>query len=190
MQEQTSPYATIPRRAFARVIDFGLVSVPLNALALMAIVFYRSLPLAIGLLLLEAAYKPLTESRWGYTLGKKWMKMKVVDQATGEKMDMNQSLLRFLPWAVSVFITIFVYTRHFQAPAFAEVTDLLQYAEFAREHVLGNSFLISLLSNMTIFSAVWMFSDPMVRALHDRIAKTVVVNDLEAIEKEKNVGWE
>lgn len=189
MQDQTSPYAPVARRAFARLVDFGLISVPLNALALLALIYARSLPLAVVLLLLEAAYKPVTESRWGYTLGKKWMKMRVVDQETGGNIDMNKSLLRFLPWAVSVFTTIFVYTRHFQDPAFAEVGDLIQYTEFTQEHVLSQSVIISLLTNLTIFSAVWMFSDPMNRALHDRIAKTVVVNDVAAIEKEQNVGW-
>jgi uncharacterized RDD family membrane protein YckC len=35
-----------------------------------------------------------------------------------------------------------------------------------------------------------MFGDPLVRALHDRIAGTIVVRDLEAVEKAENVGWE
>lgn len=186
-----SPYASVSRRIIARFIDFGLVWVPLNALALMALIFWRSLPVAIGLLLLEAIYKPLLEARWGATLGKKWMKMKVVDRTTGRLMDINQSLYRYLPWAFSVCASVFVFTRYFQDPAFADVTDLEAYVDFANEHVLNESFLLSLVTNLTVFSAVWMFSDPMVRALHDRIAGTVVINDVEALEKEKEkkVGW-
>lgn len=171
------------------MIDFGLVWVPLNGLALIAMIFWRSLPIAIGLLLLEAVYKPFMEARWGATLGKKWLKMKVVDQSTGAFMTINQSLFRFLPWAISVFASIFVYIRYFQDPTFGEVLTLEDYVEFANGHVLNESFLLSILTNLTIFSAVWMFSDPMLRALHDRIANTVVLNDLEAIEQEKKVGW-
>ena len=189
MQSDLSPYAPIPRRIFARVIDFGLVWVPLNGLAMIAIIFWRSLPLAIAFLLLEAAYKPLTEARWGYTLGKKWLKMKVIDRETGGLMTLNQSLYRYLPWAIAVFATVFVYIRYFQDPGFADVASLDDYVEFANDHSLSNSFVLSLLTNLTIFSAVWMFSDPLVRALHDRIAGTVVVNDVEAMEAEKKVGW-
>jgi len=190
VQEQVSPYASFTNRALARIIDIGLISVPLNMLMLVSLVFLRSLPLALLWIILDAAYKPIMESHWGYTLGKKWRKIKVISQETGGLMDMNQSLTRFIPWAIAYFASIFVYTRHFQDPAFGEVTTMEQYFEFAASHVLSGNFLISVANNLTIFSAVWMFSDPFRRALHDRFAKTIVVNDVDAIEREKNVGWE
>lgn len=189
MQEQASPYASFTNRALARVADIGLVSLPLSALALIAIVLLRSLPIAILCIVLDAAYKPIMEAKYGWTLGKKWRKIKVISQESGGLMDINQSLNRFLPWAIAYFASIFVYTRHFQDPAFAEVTDLEQYLEFATNHVLNGNFFVSLANNLTIFSAVWMFSDPFKRTLHDRFAKTIVVNDLEAVERERNVGW-
>lgn len=190
MQEQVSPYASFSNRALARIIDIGLVSVPLSMLLLVSLVFLRSLPIAVMCVVLDAAYKPLMEARYGWTLGKKWRKIKVISQETGGLMDINQSLTRFLPWAIAYFASIFVYTRHFQDPAFAEVQTMEAYFEFSAAHVLSGNFLISLANNLTIFSAVWMFSDPFKRALHDRFAKTIVVNDIEAIEREKNVGWD
>lgn len=190
MQETTSPYATFAQRAYARLIDNALVSVPLTLLMLISLIYVRSLPIAMFFLLVEAAYKPLMESNKGWTFGKKLMKIKVVDQETGALMNLNQSLTRYIPWALMFFTSVFVYTRYFQDPLFAEVVDPETFMKFVPKHVLSDNFLVSLISNLSVFSAVWMFGDPLVRALHDRIAGTIVVRDLEAVEKAENVGWE
>ncbi len=157
---------------------------------LICMLVLNSLPLALLCIFLEAAYKPFMEMRWGYTIGKKWRKLKVVDQQSGALMDIEQSLTRFTPWAVAYFAAVFVCIRHYQDPAFADIATMEEYLKFSSEHVLNGNFFISLANNLTIFSIVWMFSDPFNRALHDRFAKTVVINDLEAIERERNIGWE
>lgn len=177
MQDNLPPYAPITKRMFARLIDIGLISVPLSMLTILSLVYLRSLPLAIALIVLDAVYKPLAEGKFGYTIGKKWLKIRVVDQASGRLMNLNQNLTRFLPWALVYFTTIFVYVRYFQDPAFAEVLDAETFINFIPTHQLNNSFLVSLLNNATVFSAVWMFSDPYTRALHDRLAGTVVVSE-------------
>lgn len=173
---------------FARLIDIGLISVPLTMFTILALVYLRSLPLAILFIVADALYKPIAEGKFGYTIGKKWMKIQVVDQATGSLMTLNQNLTRFLPWALVYFTMIFVNIRYFQDPAFAEVLDAEAYMNYVPTHVLSNSFMVSLLNNATVFSAVWMFSDPFTRALHDRLAGTVVVNDLTEIKKMKKEG--
>lgn len=142
--------------------------------------------MAILTIVLQALYKPIAEGRFGYTIGKKWMKIQVVDQATGSLMNLNQTLTRFLPWAIVYFTATFVCIRYYQAPAFAKAIDLETYFSFAAKHTLSNSFLVEMLKSATMFSAVWMFSDPFTRALHDRLARTVVVNDLTEIKKMKN----
>lgn len=189
MEADKTQYATFTNRVIARIIDVGLVSVPLGVTMLVCLIILESLPLALFCIFLEAAYKPYMEARWGYTIGKKWRKIKVIDQQSGGLMDVEQSLTRFIPWAVAYFATVFVSIRHFQDPAFVDITTMEEYLKFSSEHVLNGNFFISLANNLTIFSVVWMFSDPFNRALHDRFAKTVVINDLEAIEREKSIGW-
>ena len=176
MQSSTSPYADIRKRLYARLIDFIIVFVPLNAAAMLALFFGKSLITALAFLLIEAAYKPFLEMIWGQTIGKMILRIKVVDRATGNNISLNQTLMRFFPWALGVFGTIFLYIRYMQADGFMDITELEQMQDFMKEHVLTNNFLLSVLSNASIFSAVWMISDPLRRALHDRMADTVVVD--------------
>lgn len=127
----------------------------------------------------EAAYKPIMEAIYGQTLGKKWMNIKVVDQKDFSPISWNQSLLRFLPWAAVFYATVFIVVRHFQADGFAEVDSWPAYIEFGREHPLGENLLIAMINYLPLFSVMWVMSDPMKRALHDRLAKTVVLTAVE-----------
>lgn len=140
-----------------------------------SIIELKSLPFAILMMLGEAAYKPIMEALYGHTLGKKWMKLEVVNQKGFGPISWNQSLLRFLPWAAVFYATVFVIIRHFQAEGFMEVTDMPMYIEFGRKHPLGENMLIAMINYLPLFSVMWVLSDPMRRALHDRLAGTVVV---------------
>lgn len=138
-------------------------------------IYFRNLNLAILSLLVGAAYKPLMEAFYGWTLGKRSQKLEVIDLATGNKPDMNQSLMRFLPWALGVCASIFVMVRLFQNPDFADVADPYQYAELLRNSEVGQSTIVSIVSNLSIFSGTWVIGDPMRQALHDKLAKTLVI---------------
>lgn len=108
-----SPYASFLQRTLARFIDIVFITVPLTAFTILALVYLRSLPLAIAFITLEAIYKPFMEGRFGFTIGKKLVKIRVVDQLSGKLMNLNQNLTRFLPWAIIYFTTLFVYTRYY-----------------------------------------------------------------------------
>ena len=173
----TLTYATFFDRLIARIIDVAIISLPLMMLMLYAIVFLRSLPLALACLVAEAIYKPALEVNSGQTIGKRIRKIRVVSQNDKGDIDVNQGMMRFLPWAAIVFASAFTLIRHFQAPEFADVDSIESYLLFSREHVLGENFIIAMINYLPLFSVMWIFSDPMRRALHDRIAGTVVVKE-------------
>ena len=166
--------APLPRRFVAWLLD-RIVLLPFSGGLLYAIVELKSLPLALLMMVGEAAYKPVLEGLNGQTLGKKWMNVKVVNQEGFGPISWNQSLLRFLPWAAVFYATVFVIVRHFQADGFLEVDSFPAYIDFSRDHPLGENFFIAVINYLPLFSVMWVMSDPLRRALHDRWAKTVVV---------------
>ena len=131
------------------------------------------------LLLVEAIYKPIMEGLYGQTLGKKWMNILVVNQKGFGPISWNQSLLRYLPWAAVFYATVFIIVRHFQADGFMEVDSWPAYIKFGREHPLGENLIIAMINYLPLFSVMWVISDPLKRALHDRVAGTVVFSSKE-----------
>lgn len=134
-----------------------------------------SIYVVAGLSVLNALYKPLAEAIFGYTVGKYLLKMKVVDRKSNQRITLNQSFTRFLPWAVAAFASLFVLVRVIEAQDFTEVDTLAGYMDYLAKFPLSRNFLVSLLNNFPIFSAVWIIMDPWKRALHDRWAETFVV---------------
>lgn len=174
-QPASNQPATLFRRVFAYFIDSFVIAF-FTAIAFYLLIEKRNLEMAIGVLVIGGMYKPLFEARFGWTLGKLSQRLFIVDQVTGKKPDLNQSLMRYLPWAIGVFASIFVIIRHFESPGFKEVQDVYQYLEFSRKSVLSSNFLLQVISNLPIFSGVWLIADPRRQALHDKLAKTLVVS--------------
>ncbi|CAH1000200.1 hypothetical protein LEM8419_01348 [Neolewinella maritima] len=133
-----------------------------------------SLVLVIALWGAQFLYKPLGEAQFGATLGKWVLKLRVVDRATYRRISLNQSFVRFLPFAISQFATLFVLIRMFHSTELAEVDGLQSYVNYTTYYPLNQSFAVNLCNNFPVFSAVWMILDPWSRALHDRWAETFV----------------
>jgi len=167
--------APLQRRFIAWLLD-RIVLLPFTGGLLYAIVEMKSLALAVLMMAAEAAYKPIMEALSGQTLGKRWMNIRVVNEKSSGPISWNQSLLRFLPWAAVFYATVFVIVRHFQADGFLEVDSWTAYLEFSQAHPLGENLLIAMINYLPLFSVMWVISDPMKRALHDRLAGTVVLD--------------
>jgi uncharacterized RDD family membrane protein YckC len=171
-------YASFTVRAAARVIDL-FVLFPISAGAAYFTLYQPNLSVVLLLALLDAAYKPVMESVYGWTVGKRILKLKVISQYDLGPIDFNQSLMRFLPWALVLCVTVFLNTRYFQDPNFVEIEDLETYLQFMQDHPLSQNFFVGIIQYLPLFSAMFVFSDPFRRALHDRLAKTYCVYDNE-----------
>lgn len=156
-------FASFTVRAAARVIDL-FVLFPISALAAYFTLFEPSLSIVLLLALLDAAYKPIMESVYGWTIGKRVMKLKVISQYDLGPIDFNQSLMRFLPWALVFCVTVFLNTRYFQDPNFTEIEDLETYLQFLQDHPLSQNFFVGVIQYLPLFSAMFVFSDPFRRA--------------------------
>ena len=142
------------------------------------VVVRPNLGIVVGLWVLQFCYKPLTEARFGATVGKWLLKQRVVDRRTYRRITLNQSFIRYLPFAISQFASLFVLIRIFDSAELAEVDGIQGYISYITYFPLNQSFTINLCNNFPVFSSVWMILDPWSRALHDRWAETFVTRKL------------
>ena len=173
----TVPTAGFLPRLAAAIIDI-VVTAPLSYGVFYFLVRQPSLYGVIAMWLISFIYKPVLESSLGFTVGKWIMRLRVVDRGTNLRIDLNQSFLRYVPWAISAFVTLFVYIRVAQSAGIQEVTDVWAFNEYLTKFPLSQNFLVSLGNSFPVFSAVWLITDPWNRALHDRWAGTFVVREI------------
>lgn len=138
----------------------------------------------VAIWLLTFLYKPIMESVFGWTVGKAVMRLRVVDGGNNLNIDLNQSFIRFLPWAVSYFVSLFVYVRVSQTAGVTELDGFMDWNAYLARFPLNENLLISMGNNFPVFSAVWLITDPWNRALHDRWARTFVIRQVLPVPKE------
>lgn len=162
------------QRLGAYVIDL-LVLAPLAFLAYHFTVDVPNIYIVMAVALVDALYKPILEKVYGFTVGKKIMKLRVVSQADLGPISWNQTFIRFIPWAIVSYVGVFTTIRHFQDPNFGDFATYQEYFDYVRESTLGQSSILSFLNNVPVFSAIFIIGDVTARALHDRWAKTYVI---------------
>ena len=167
--------APILRRFLAYLVDTLLLTL-LTALTIYVMIGPRLVYVAIGLTVVEALYKPIMESRYGWTLGKLSQKIMVIDAATGRRPDFNQSLMRYLPWGLGMFASIFLILQYAKDPAFAEVADGWAYLDYERDSPWRKNTILAIIQQVPLFSSAWMVGDVLRQAIHDKLARTLVVN--------------
>ena len=170
----TTTTAPVWRRFVAWLIDAVVRSV-FTAATVYVLVTYRSLAGAIVIAILEGLYKPVLEARFGWTLGKKAMNIQVIDAQTGNQIDFNQSLMRYLPWAITVFAGIWLLDQYLKDPAFAEVLVMEDYLEYLRNSDWNENTYLGIIRQLPVFSSAWMVGDQLRQAVHDKLAGTLVV---------------
>lgn len=174
-----SPLMRLLAWAIDKVVLFPLLLVYAAAMGISKNIF-----LAVFALFLDLSYKVILEKRRGATIGKRLLRLRVVDRPTGEAISWNQSLLRALPWALSFYAYVFYSIRLFETPGFMEATDPNALRAIIEQHPLTNSTIIGLLQFAPFLSSTWIVSDSLLRAIHDRLGRTVVIRARAAKEEE------
>ena len=173
---QTVPTAGLLPRLGAYLAD-QFVLIPLTYGTYYFLVQYQSMVMVGVVWLLQFAYKPLCENQFGRTPGKALLRLRVVDRGTNTYPGLNQSFVRYLPFAVANFVALFVLSRMMAAPGFEEIATVWDYTRFLADSPLRENTLIGIFNSLPVFSGVWLIMDPWNRALHDRWAQTFVVKE-------------
>ncbi|MGB0886619.1 MAG: RDD family protein [Vicingaceae bacterium] len=164
-------YASFWIRVAATLID-TIVFIPLIALSFANLFYVKSLILLYVMMVLQSLYKPLMEFKYGATLGKMAVKIKVVNEEHNP-ITLDQSFGRYVPWVISTVLSLITSTAMYMSADFNSLTSYMQLAEFSENLPLNT---VSQVYNVIFFIIIiWMTIDKRNQGVHDKIAKTMVI---------------
>ncbi len=158
-------------RVLASIIDsFALT--PIVLLSFYNIFVLKSIPLMVILSILSILYKPLLEWRYGATIGKMVVKIKVVNEKMG-RITVEQAIGRYIPWLISQILSLITSFYLFNSPDFSTINSMLDIGTLAQTSPLDNvSTIYSFIFILLVGSLV---IDKQKQGVHDKIARTFCI---------------
>lgn len=169
----TIVYGTLWPRIGAYFLDFLVLAPVSMGLTYANVLYWKSTFLVIPIFLIVMSYRPVLEHLYGYSLGKKWLGMMVINQE-GDSPTWTQAILRNVFMLAINFFSLVLTILLFSQPGFSEVQNYTEYTLFVAQHQQYN-WLQSTLSLIFVIDAIVLWRDRQKRSLHDQIARTWVV---------------
>lgn len=175
INEENVPYASFTERLLAYFIDVALF-LPLTAIEGYNIIWWKRLDIMLLVILIWCIYKPVMEWKFGATLGKKIMQLRVVNYDY-EAINFNQAMLRFAVFFARELAKAIAYFKLFMHPAFAafhfeSMGDLNEFMLLQQDNPDPTSSLVLF---FLLFSVTRIIFDPERQAHHDKIACTYCI---------------
>lgn len=158
-------------RVGATFID-ALVYLPLVGLNFYNLYEIKSLPLQLIIALVVTVYKPFMEYKYGATLGKMAVKIKVVN-TNFEPLTMSQAIVRYSPWLLSQIVSVIGTVLLYLNPAFQEATTMVEVGTLQNEGF--SSILGTTTSFLVLVSCIVVAFNNTKQGLHDMLANTYCV---------------
>jgi uncharacterized RDD family membrane protein YckC len=159
-------------RVAASVLD-SFVLMPILILGVYNMMSWKNLPLYFVLQLAALLYKPWMEAEYGATLGKMVIKIKVVT-TDYQDISLQQSLNRYAFYFANSFMGLIGGFMLFMQEEFASLADFYKIAELQAQ--IGTPEIDQFLGLLIFVSCIFCTADPLKQTLHDKLAKTYVVN--------------
>lgn len=151
----------------------GLIFSPLYVGVFFNMLNWKSAALMVVFSIIPIIYKPFWEYKYGTTIGKKALKLKVVN-LNHQKANLQEVLLRNIFYIGFGVINIILYLTVFAMPDFADITELSEYGMINK--LSGALVWISYLSSLIyLVEFIMLVIDDKKRSLHDRIGQTYVI---------------
>jgi len=172
INQTTSPrWAGFWIRTGASLIDV-LVYLPLIGLNMYNLYTLKILPLQLAITLLMLAYKPFMEFKYGATVGKMAVKIKVTDE-NFNKISLSQAIIRYTPWIITQAVSIYTTILLFQTPAFLTANGMREVGLLQNE--LMSPYLSFITSGFFFVVILFVAFTEKKQGLHDMLAKTYCV---------------
>lgn len=174
-QERRLNFKGFGPRLGAALLDGLFMGVPIAAANFYNMVDLRSFWFWLLCAFIAMVYKPLLEGLYGATWGKMILYIQVVDY-DGERISGFQAILRSIFTIGQTFITIPIYYFIFNDPILLETDGFFAFnTELAARYGFINviSGIVAMITLAEVISL--LLDEPYWRSLHDRIAKTYVV---------------
>lgn len=166
-------YAGFWIRFGAAIID-GLILLPFSLLYLLILFGVNVFAISLFGALISMLYKPFMEIKYGATVGKMALGIKVI-QTNGEHISTIDGFKRFLlPWAYSSILSIVSLFFLHQSLNGSEQFTFMSLAAKMQE-TNGLSSLSQIGSLLSVIFGLSIALDKQKRGLHDKIAGTMVV---------------
>lgn len=172
--EATVTYASFNKRVGAALVDVG-VFLPIIFLSYYNIFSLKSFALAAACALGYSLYQPFMEYNFQATFGKMAMKIKVVNDQY-QKANLETILVRNSLYILSSILAIMSTYFMYQDPEFANLVNWEEFGEYMATQ--NENSIESYFSWLTIFSCMAVAFTQKKQALHDKMAKTYVIEDL------------
>ena len=165
------PYASFLQRAGATLLDTSITLTIQCLFAFLILRFGANYLFFLPMILLPAIYKIYFESEYGATLGKIWLRMKILN-TSGEDITIVQALNRYAIYFAYDFALMYA-AFQFMIIEGQLCEDIVQMISFQclQTDVTGWA------STAVFVSMVWVAFDARKQAFHDKIAKTIVIKD-------------
>ncbi|WP_416448472.1 RDD family protein [Leeuwenhoekiella sp. A2] len=175
---QTEEYAKFWPRAGAYVLDNIVIALASFTINSINIAQFKSFWLYLLFALIAILYKPLMEARYGATLGKMILNLRVTNTQYNS-IDYTTSFLRSLIFIVPPLLYVPFYYLAFQNADLDQYNAVLEFGnEFANAYPLvewiGNLSVILLAADVVVLLTDKTKTQS---SLHDRIAKTYVIQE-------------
>ncbi len=175
-KEQEVEFAKFWSRAGAYIIDgiiIGAFTLIINAIN---IANFKSFLIYLPIAIIAIFYKPFMESKYGATLGKMALNLKVIDQNFNQ-IDFKQSLLRSIILIFPAILFVPIYYFAFNNPNLAKSTQLFEFAQGLAIEYPIQSWISNLSFLIIVIDLIVLLTDQTKtqRSLHDRIANTYVI---------------
>jgi uncharacterized RDD family membrane protein YckC len=167
-----SVYGTFKERAFASLID-GLILLPLVAIEWFNKSTWKNLELLVVTFLTGLTYKLFFEYKYGATIGKKAMKLKVVNTAflpVNLKEVLFRNIFDIAERTFFFVIGVIIY----RSPEFNTISSNKEYTDFSKTLINTNLYVV-VFTLLTIIEIIFIVTDKKRRALHDRLGETLVI---------------
>jgi len=168
--QELPAFASFGDRARAHIIDSILMTIVL-LFQMLNFASLRILWLDFIIIITPAIYKIVLEKKYGATVGKLLMKIKVVNY-NGNPITWGQSLRRYSFYGISIVGAIFAAVSLYVNEDLASLTSFFSWFEILEER---SPFLDGVSSIAIFVSIIYYFFSEKAQCLHDRIAKTYCV---------------
>lgn len=169
-------YGSFWQRTWAYLIDSIVVLCINFPIIYYSITELKSFVFYLVAVLIGILYKPLMEYYFGFTLGKKALKLKVVT-IDYESINLKQAFLRNSLQILPVLLYIPIYYLAFNDSYLMSIDSYIDFAVQFEEYYPFEKYISTLSFLLLLSEIIFLLSDNkrMRRALHDRFAKTLVV---------------
>ena len=165
-KEQELVFGSFSARCGAVIVDGVFLSPWVYMLYFYNLGHWLSFPLFLIGLLLGPTFKFYCEYKYGHTIGK-WLFNLNCMSVNFSPLSLTQALIRNIFYIAPLLITIPYYYRAFYSENFNGLDTIVKH---------GVPFVFSgIVVTLQILDVATIFSDPQKRAIHDKLAGTLVV---------------